>query len=119
MNDEHAPRHSRPPLWKRLAGCLKHIGRRVIQAALVFYYVGTDRATPKWAKGVLLVAVASFFSIDALLDLFLPPLGIEASLGSVILAAGTFLISIRKRHLLQARDKTARWFPDDDVIELN
>jgi uncharacterized membrane protein YkvA (DUF1232 family) len=117
MNNEHAPRNVRKPLWKRLAGCLQAVGRRIVQAALVFYYVGTDAATPKWAKGVLLVAVASFFSIDALLDLFLPPLGLEASLGSVILAAGAFLISIRKRHLVQARAKTARWF-DDDVIEI-
>jgi uncharacterized membrane protein YkvA (DUF1232 family) len=119
MNNEPAPRKFRRPLWKRLAGCFRAVWRAVVQTIFVLYYVGIDRATPKWAKGVLLVAAASFFSIDALLDLFLPPLGIEASFGSVVVAAGVCLISIRKRHLIQARDKAARWFPDDDVIELD
>jgi uncharacterized membrane protein YkvA (DUF1232 family) len=126
MNDEHVPpiydqppRRKPPALWRRLA-------RWVTHKFLVLYYVGMDPHTPRWAKVTLGGVLVYVFSLGILLD-FLPPLGEGLDLGAVLLAGGTFLLSIRKHHLEQAREKT-RWLfeggqepqppPEPPIIEI-
>ncbi len=126
MNDEHVPpiytqppRRKPPALWRQLARWFTH-------KFLVLYYVGMDPKTPRWAKITLGGALVYIVSpVGILLD-FLPPLGEGLDLGALLLAGGTFLLSIRQHHLEHARDKT-RWLfeggqepqpPEPPIIEV-
>jgi hypothetical protein len=91
-----------PGLLRRLAGWVAH-------KFLVLWYVGTDPLTPRWAKVTLFGALLYIFPFGVPLD-FIPPFGEELDLGALFVAAGTFLFSIRRHHLNQAREAAERWF---------
>jgi hypothetical protein len=118
MNDEHTSPATRRPLLHKPPGLIRRVVAALVEKFLVLYYVGADPATPGWAKAILVTGVASFFSVDVLLDVFALPIGAEASLGSVLLAAGAFVFSIRRRHLDRARATRRRWFREDQIIDV-
>jgi len=106
--------------------------KRVVPMALLLYAGGVGMNWllthwwPHYLDGMNLPAQLTTFSLGILLD-FLPPLGEGLDLGAVLLAGGTFLLSIRKHHLEQAREKT-RWLfeggqeppppPEPPIIEI-
>jgi hypothetical protein len=118
MNDAFPPNVSAKPPRHKSPGLIRRVVAALVEKFLVLYYVGADPATPGWAKAILVTGVASFFSVDVLLDVFALPIGAEASLGSVLLAAGAFVFSIRRRHLDRARATRRRWFREDQIIDV-
>jgi hypothetical protein len=118
MNNDHPQQQSGKDARKKPNGLVRRVARAVIEKGLVAYYVGTDPATPRWAKAVLVAAVGSFFSVDLLADVLFLPVGIELSLGSIVMAVGAFLFSLRKHHFQRARDKVAQFFHDESIIEV-
>ncbi len=118
MNNDHPQQQPGKDDRTKPQGLVRRVARAVIEKGFVAYYVGTDPATPRWAKAVLVAAVSSFFSVDLLADVLFLPVGVELSLGSIVLAVGAFLFSIRPRHFQRAREKLARLFHDDTIMEV-
>jgi uncharacterized membrane protein YkvA (DUF1232 family) len=108
--DEFSSHYSEAPFWDKLLHFAKQAGREVVHKALVLYYVGSDRETPTWAKGVITAALGYFIiPIDAIPDIT-PFVGYADDLGALLAATAAVAACIKKEHIDKATARTDEWF---------
>lgn len=92
------------PFWRKVRRFALRAGRRVIEQALVLYLCLRDPATPRWAKGVIIGALAYFvLPLDAVPD-FLPGIGYTDDLGVLLTALATTVVHVKPAHRERARE---------------
>ena len=85
-------------------------GHTLVEKALQLYYAAESKDTPKWAKGVVMGALAYFVSpIDAIPDVT-PGIGFADDLCVLIGAVSAVAAHITPEVKDQADKKMAEWF---------
>lgn len=98
--------------WKKIRNNGKSAGKVIIEKVLMLYYSAMDKDTPKWAKGVILGALAYFIMpIDAIPD-FIPVVGFSDDLITIIGAISAVAIHIKDEHKKKAKEITTSLFGD-------
>ena len=92
---------SESDFWGKIHLVFKQGGRELLRKVLTLYYTMTSAMTPKWAKALILAALAYFvLPVDAVLDL-LPGIGFadDASVIAATLAAVALFVTpgVRKK----------------------
>ena len=101
--------YSDDSFWIKLKKYAANAGKDVIESALKLYYALQDSDTPKWAKTVIIGALAYFIlPTDAVMDLL--PGGYIDDLGALSAAVGTVAKHIKEEHTLKAQEKLQQWF---------
>ena len=112
MSENYSKHYSEKNFWEKLRKYTLQIGQVTVQKALTLYYVGIDPKTPKWAKGVVVVALGYLiFPLDAIPDLT-PFAGYADDAGAIATAMASILVSIDESHLIKADQKMQEWFGD-------
>lgn len=96
--------------WTKIARYALKAGRKLIEKALILYFVATDGDTPRWAKASIFAALAYFVSpLDAIPDV-LPAVGYSDDLS--VLGAALVAVSahVKEEHVQKARQQLERWF---------
>lgn len=89
MRQLPAPKYSDTSFWRKLKRFAASAGREVVEKALQLYYALQAPATPKWAKTVIIGALAYFIlPMDAIPDI-LPGVGYADDLGAIAAALST------------------------------
>ena len=92
--------------WKKIRNNGKFAGKILIEKVLMLYYSALDKDTPKWAKGVIIGALAYFIMpIDAIPD-SIPVVGFSDDLITIIGAITSVAIHIKEEHKQKAKDIT-------------
>lgn len=104
--------------WAKVKRFAKKAGAKVIYFALLLYYALSSPKTPKWAKTVIISALAYFiFPIDLVPDT-IPVVGFTddlAALAAALKAVDTCITSDVKAN---AKAKLCEWFGYVDEAEL-
>lgn len=104
-------------IWEWIAEKAKGLGRGLLEKALVAYYVAMDEKTPLWARTSLLGALVYLgFPVDAVPDIT-PFVGYADDAAVLGLALAGAAVSIRLRHLRQARAAMKGWGISVDMPE--
>lgn len=99
--------------WNKIKLFGRQAGRDVVERALWLYYAAQKPSTPKWAKSVILGALAYFISpLDAIPDLT-PLVGFSDDLGALAAALTMVSLYIDDGVKSLASDKLALWFGDE------
>lgn len=99
--------------WNKVKLFGRQAGREVIERALWLYYAAQQPNTPKWAKSVILGALAYFISpLDAIPDLT-PLVGFTDDLGALAAALTMVTLYIDDGVKALAADKLASWFGEE------
>jgi uncharacterized membrane protein YkvA (DUF1232 family) len=102
--------YSDPGFWDKLRRHARNAGETVVEQALQLYYALQAPATPKWAKTVILGALAYFIlPTDAIPD-FLPVAGYTDDLGALAAALATVKFYVTEDIKRTAKAKVAEWF---------
>ncbi|TXH71619.1 MAG: DUF1232 domain-containing protein [Thiothrix sp.] len=105
----NTPLYTEPSFWSKLKSYAKAAGRDVVELALKLYYCLQDPDTPKWAKTIIIGALAYFIMpVDAIMD-FIPG-GYVDDWGALAGALATVVTHIKDSHVQQAKTKTTEWF---------
>ena len=114
MKEEFSQHYSEQSFWEKVKKYAKQIGRATLEKALLLYYVGIDRNTPFWAKGVISAALGYLiFPIDAIPD-FIPFVGYADDAVAIASALATVALCISQEHKDKAREKIREWFGEED-----
>lgn len=104
-----------------LTKSFKKIGLKVAYAALLLVYAYKRKETPRWAKTVVLGALAYLLSpIDSIPDLT-PVLGFTDDFGMIILGLVSISAYVNDEVRYNARRRLDQWFPQYDeaiIIEV-
>lgn len=110
--------HQKPPyeetsFWRKIRRWGMKAGRNVIEKALILYFCMQDRDTPRWAKGVIMGALAYFvWPLDTVPD-WLPGIGLVDDLGVLATALTTILMHVKPDHRDRAQELLEwRWASD-------
>ncbi len=99
-----------PELNKKIRVNWRRAGKRVVETALQLFFSFQDSETPRWAKGVILGALAYFITpLDTVPD-FVPVLGFSDDLGVMLSAIAVVAIHIKDEHRKRAKDMAERIF---------
>jgi uncharacterized membrane protein YkvA (DUF1232 family) len=105
-HDMHADerQHDETSFWRKIRRVALKAGRAVIEHALILYFCMRDPATPRWARGVIVGALAYFvLPLDAVPDL-IPAVGFADDLGVLATALATVLAHVKPAHRERARE---------------
>jgi uncharacterized membrane protein YkvA (DUF1232 family) len=96
--------------WAKLNKYAQVAGEELVRKVLEFYYALRSPQTPKWAKTVIIGALAYFIMpVDAVPD-FIPAAGYTDDLGTLLAALGTVHMYITDDVKRQAQAKWNGWF---------
>lgn len=110
--------YSDSSFWTKVRRFAKKAGAKVIYLALQLYYALQSDATPAWAKGVILGALAYFISpIDVIPDVT-PVVGFSDDLATMATALLTIKAHVTPDIKHSARRKLEDWFGKVDDSEL-
>lgn len=105
--------------WLRKS--VKKVGLKLAYAALLLIYAYRRKDTPRWAKTVVLGALAYLLSpIDTIPDLT-PLIGYSDDFSMIILSLGTIAAYVNDEVRYNARKRLDKWFPEYDeaiIIEI-
>ncbi|WP_298607664.1 YkvA family protein [uncultured Thiothrix sp.] len=105
----NSPLYTEQSFWSKLKSYAKSAGRDVVELALKLYYCLQDPDTPKWAKTIIIGALAYFIvPVDAIMD-FIPG-GYVDDWGALAGALAAVVTHIKDSHVQQAKAKTTEWF---------
>jgi uncharacterized membrane protein YkvA (DUF1232 family) len=109
IHSEFEDKYSDKGFWTKVKKYAKIAGKKLLKIALTLYYTMHDKDTPKWAKAIIIAALAYFIMpADAIPDLL--PGGYVDDLG-VLAAATAFVgVSIKPEHKKKAEEKLKQWF---------
>jgi uncharacterized membrane protein YkvA (DUF1232 family) len=94
--------------WRKVGGLAGQAGRKLLLTALTLFHCLQDRATPAWAKGVILGALGYLIlPADALPDV-LPVVGLTDDWAAIAAALATVAAYVRDEHKAKAREQVAR-----------
>lgn len=115
MRQLPAPKYSDTNFWRKLKRFAASAGREVVEKALQLYYALQSPATPKWAKTVIIGALAYFIlPADAIPDI-LPGVGYADDLGAIAAALSTVHAFITPDMRATAKSKVEQLFPSAPV----
>ncbi len=115
MEDNYAKHYSEKSFWDKIKKYAKQIGNKTLHSALILYYVGVDKQTPSWAKGVILASLGYLiFPFDAIPDIT-PFAGYADDAGAIASALAAIAGSITNEHKSKADQKIVEWFEDSVV----
>lgn len=104
-----------------LSKSVKKVGLKLAYAALLLIYAYRRKDTPRWAKTVVLGALAYLLSpIDTIPDLT-PLIGYSDDFSMIILSLGTIAAYVNDEVRYNARQRLDKWFPEYDeavIIEI-
>jgi len=102
--ETHESNYTDESFWKKVKKHALRAGREVIEDALVLYYALQDEDTPKWAKTVIIGALAYFIlPTDAIPDA-IPVAGFIDDLGALAAALTTVGVHLKDEHFAKARN---------------
>lgn len=117
MKDEYSRHYSERSFWEKVRKFAKQMGRATLEKALVLYYVGIDKKTPTWAKGVITAALGYLiFPLDALPDMT-PFVGYADDMGALAAALAAVAVCISSEHTEKAKEKMKDWFGEEEADE--
>jgi uncharacterized membrane protein YkvA (DUF1232 family) len=110
--DRRAPEYTEESFWDKVKAHALEAGRDLIEKALTLYYCLQDRDTPRWAKTVIIGALAYFiWPADAIPD-YIAAVGFTDDLGALAAALATVVAHVKRDHVDLAREKLGEWFGD-------
>lgn len=114
MDTTPQPEFSESGFWDKLKKVARIAGADVVEKALQLYYALKAPATPKWAKTMIIGALAYFIlPTDAIPDI-IPVAGYTDDLGALAAALTTVHVHITDDIKAQAKAKLSQWFGKDD-----
>ena len=106
LSDEYSEQN----FWDKVKNFALKAGKEVIEKALNLYYAAQRPETPKWAKTVIIGALAYFISpVDAIPDI-IPVAGFSDDLGALAAAIGMVSLYITDEVKQQTKQKLLEWF---------
>jgi uncharacterized membrane protein YkvA (DUF1232 family) len=100
-------------LWLKVGRFARRAGREVMEKVLVLHFCLKDPDTPRWARRVIMGALAYFvIPIDAIPDIA-PFAGFVDDFGILAAALAMVVTHIKPEHRDLADDRLARWFGSD------
>ena len=120
MNDMPPPgfaesSFTEPGFWDKLKKYALVAGAEVVEKALQLFYALQAPDTPKWAKTIILGALAYFIlPADAIPDV-IPVAGYADDLGALSAALATIHMYITDDIKSQAKAKLHKWFGKNDA----
>ena len=111
MNEPRHSDYSEKNFWEKLKRQALRAGRPVVEKALQLFYALKSPRTPKWAKTVIIGALAYFIiPTDAIPD-FIPVAGYSDDLGALAAAIATVQVYINDdvRKAARAKLKEVVW----------
>ena len=110
--------YSDDAFWAKVKHFAKKAGAKVIYFALLLYYALSSPKTPKWAKTVIISALAYFICpIDLILNT-IPIVGFTDDLAALAAALKAVQVSITPEVTADAKAKLGDWFGEVDDVEL-
>jgi uncharacterized membrane protein YkvA (DUF1232 family) len=110
LNEPRIPNYSDERFWKKLKRYAAVAGKPVVETALQLYYALQSPKTPKWARTIILGALAYLIlPTDAVPD-FIPLAGFTDDLGALAAAVATVRMYITDDIKEKARETLKRWF---------
>lgn len=108
---EHlAARFDEDSVWGKIARYARRAGHEVVRKVLVLYYCLQDPDTPRWARRVIMGALAYFvIPINAVPDVT-PMAGFTDDLGVLVAALAMVVSHIKPEHQSMADRRLVRWF---------
>ena len=104
--------------WEKVKRFAKKAGAKVIYLVLLLYYALKSPKTPKWAKTVIISALAYFICpIDLILNT-IPIVGFTDDLAALAAALKAVQVSITPEVTADAKAKLGDWFGEVDDVEL-
>ena len=114
MDEPQHPVYSDESFWAKLKRYALVAGEEVVEKALQLFYAMQSPQTPKWAKTVILGALAYFIMpLDAIPD-FVPVAGYTDDLGALAAAIATVHLYITEDVKAKARVALQQWFGRED-----
>lgn len=114
----YAKSYSGTRLFEKILKFAKAIGIRIVYTALILFYTLQKSTTPKWAKSMIIGALAYFIlPIDFIPD-FVPFIGYTddfSALAGVLIAVSMYVDEEVKQ---KAKEKLNVWFTTIDDAEL-
>jgi uncharacterized membrane protein YkvA (DUF1232 family) len=108
-----ADKYDEASLWRKVGRFARRAGREVIAKVLVLHFCLKDPDTPRWARRVIMGALAYFvIPIDAIPDIA-PFAGFVDDFGILVVALAMVVTHIKPEHRELADDRLARWFGSD------
>ena len=110
--------YSNDAFWAKVKQFAKKAGSKVIYLALLLYYAMKSPKTPKWAKTVIISALAYFICPIDLIPDTIPVIGFTDDLAALAAALKAVDVCITPEIAAQAKAKAREWFGDVDEAEL-
>ncbi len=105
-----AARFDEDSFWRKIGRFARRAGHEVVQKVLVLHYCLRDPDTPRWARRVIMGALAYFvIPIDAVPDVT-PIAGFTDDLGVLVAAIAMVVTHIKPEHRSMADARLAQWF---------
>lgn len=110
MNEQLHPDYSDESFWDKLKHYARVAGKPVVEMALQLFYALQAPKTPRWAKTVIVGALAYFIlPVDAIPDV-IPVAGYTDDIGALAAALATVSMYITDDINQMAQAKLQQWF---------
>jgi uncharacterized membrane protein YkvA (DUF1232 family) len=106
-------------LFNKISETFGKEGRRLVYRTLLLYYAYRRKATPRWAKVVILGALGYFISMIDFIPDIIPAIGYTDDFFMMALAIATLSHYINGDVRSRAREKMNKWFPPTKAEEEN
>jgi uncharacterized membrane protein YkvA (DUF1232 family) len=100
---------SAPMLWHTLKKVVVAASRKTLLSALILFYCLQDHDTPKWAKGVIVGALAYLILPVDLIPDVIPGIGYGDDWGAIAAALATVTAYVKDVHKAKAAAQVVRF----------
>lgn len=115
---KYIPDFSVSRFWAKLSRYARKAGIKVVNMALVLYYVATDASTSARDKAIIYGALGYFIlPVDVIPDA-IPVVGFSDDLTALVGACTAVAANITPAIRAKARERLARWFPSATESQL-
>ena len=118
MDEKNIEEFEEQKFWDKLTNYAKAAGQKTVYTGLLLYYAFRRKDTPRWAKGIVMGALAYFVSpIDGVPDLT-PFLGYTDDFSVMMFALVAISAYINQEVKEKAKVKMEGWFgkPDEEAL---
>ena len=106
--------YSDDAFWAKVKRFAKKAGAKVIYFALLLYYALSSPKTPKWAKTVIISALAYFVCPIDLIPDTIPIVGFTDDLAALAAAYKAVKVCVTPEVVAKAKAKAHEWFGEVD-----
>jgi uncharacterized membrane protein YkvA (DUF1232 family) len=107
---KHARWYSDRAFWRKIGVISAAAGRKLVLTAITLFHCLQDRATPGWAKAIILGALGYLILPADLLPDMLPAVGLSDDWAAIAAALATVAAYVKDEHKAKARDQVRRLF---------